>query len=135
MSSESSCLISTPRSSYNTASTYRLSVDFWNQVEEVNEGEVEELCREGAIFVSELNDNDRTPTRDNFGGSEGNEGGGQEGAAAIIPQRVTAGSGRVNGASNMNPPHGPRRGGNVGGQNRGRGGRSARIWNWHNSSR
>ncbi|APA06392.1 predicted protein [Sclerotinia sclerotiorum 1980 UF-70] len=132
MSSESSCLLLTPRSNYNTASTYRLPVDFQNQVEEVNEGEVEDLRREGAVFVSELNDNDRTPTRDNFGGSRGNEGEGREGAAAIVPQRVTAGSDRVNGAGNINPPHGPRRGGNGGGQNRGRGGRPARVWNWHN---
>ncbi|KAJ8069562.1 hypothetical protein OCU04_000003 [Sclerotinia nivalis] len=132
ISSGSSGLLLTPRSSYNTPSTYRLPVDFHNQVEEVNDGEVEELRHGGAVFVSELTDNERTPTRDNFGGGEGGEGEGREGTATITPQRVTAGSGRSNGAGNMNPPHGPRGGGNGRGQNRGRGGRPTRIWNWHN---
>ncbi|KAF7852605.1 hypothetical protein EAF04_010936 [Stromatinia cepivora] len=133
ISSGSSCLLLTPRSSYNAPSTYRLPVNFQNQVEDVNEGEIEELRRGGAVFVSELNDNERTPTRDNFAGGEGE---GREGGATITSQRVIAGPGRANGTgnsnSNMNPPHGPRGGGNGRGQNRGREGRPTRIWNWHN---
>ncbi|ESZ96304.1 hypothetical protein SBOR_3359 [Sclerotinia borealis F-4128] len=129
-SSGSSALPLTPRSTYNTAGTYRLPAIIQAQ-EPMDEGEVAELRRGGAILVGEISDNDRTPTRDTFGG----EGIGV--TATPIARRANGGGvGGTNGVgtANINPPHGPRGGGNGRGQNpnRVRGGRPTRIWHARN---
>lgn len=119
----------TPRSSYNIPGTYRLPTELQTTpFEAITRAEIEERRREGAILVEELGDNERTPTRENFGG--------EGGQAALnlrgIPGGLARGRGNGRGNGNINPPHGPRGAGNGRGQNRGRGGRPTRIWNWNN---
>ncbi|KAI9644055.1 hypothetical protein NHQ30_007407 [Ciborinia camelliae] len=126
-SSGSSSRVLTPRSTYVNAVTYRLPA-IPHAEGGVDRGEHEELRRGGALFVAELVDTERTPTRD------ASEGGGDGGADTPAPRRAIAGRGGVNGLgiANMNVPPGPRDRGAVRSQNRGHGGRPTRIWNWHN---
>ncbi|QSZ35320.1 hypothetical protein DSL72_008189 [Monilinia vaccinii-corymbosi] len=125
-------LPSTPRSMYHQtddpAATYSLPAV--PHVEETMERvELEDLRHGGAVVVAEMVDNDRTPTRDTFGG--GGEDGGDVGTPT--PRRMIRRlHGAYNGMANVNPPLGPRVRG--AGRGRGWGGRPTRIRNWRTGS-
>ncbi|KAA8577349.1 hypothetical protein EYC84_007311 [Monilinia fructicola] len=109
---------------YNTPATYILPT-IPHAPGTVEQVELEVLRPSGAVVVAGMVDNDRTPTRDNFGGGGG-------GAATATPRRIADGFARVNGTTIMNAPSAPRSRGASRGQAHYRGGRPTRIWNWRN---
>ncbi|KAF7894772.1 uncharacterized protein EAF01_010222 [Botrytis porri] len=129
--SESSGFIVTPRSEYKMLGAHRLPTNSESPAEPISQTEVEQLRRGGAVPALELTESERTPTRTIYGRGGGE---GRRIAETSISRTPTGGAGRGNGIGNgnMNPPNGPRGGGISWGYNRGRGGRTTRIWNRNN---